>query len=70
LRRARSYAPGLGRVLRLHRFRPDQVLWFTIRPVGRACLAALAGDMALAQYKLAWAKGLAAGYLARGRKTA
>jgi len=64
LQRARNYAPGLGRVLRVHRYGADQVLWFTLRPLARACLAALAGDIALAHYKMAWAKGLTAGYLA------
>ncbi|MES1200002.1 MAG: glycosyltransferase family 2 protein [Pseudomonadota bacterium] len=63
LGRARKYAPGLGRVLRLHGFGPA-AFWFALRPVVRASLAALTGDMAQAHYKLAWAKGLATGYLA------
>lgn len=65
LRRARAYAPGQGRVLRLHRFRRAQIFWFAARPLARAALAALTGDMTLARYKLAWANGLLAGYRAK-----
>lgn len=64
LSRARAYAPGQGRVLRLHQFHHVQLLWFACRPLARAALAALAGDVALARYKLAWSRGLLAGYLA------
>lgn len=64
LSRARAYAPGHGRVLRIHGFGPALATWFALRPVVRACLATLTGDTALARYKLAWAKGVAKGFLA------
>lgn len=64
--RARQYAPGVGRVLRVHRFGLDRVAYFSVRPLVRACLAALAGDMALAHYKWNWAQGVVRGYLAPG----
>lgn len=65
LGRARAYAPGQGRVLRLHHFHALQLIWFAGRPLARAGLAAFAGDMMLARYKLAWARGLLVGYLTR-----
>ena len=68
--RARQYAPGQGRVLRLHGFGPATALWFALRPVARACVAAATGDVPLARYKLAWAHGVAAGYLAPVPRTA
>ncbi len=62
--RARRYAPGQGRVLRLHRYGPHGALWVIARPMARACIAAMSGDMPLARYKFAWSQGVAAGYLA------
>lgn len=63
VRRARAYAPGQGRVLRLHQYGFEQALWFALRPAARACIATLRGDRALARYKLAWAHGIVSGYL-------
>jgi glycosyltransferase involved in cell wall biosynthesis len=65
VRRARQYAPGQGRVLRLHRYGPHGAFWVVFRPMARAVIAAISGDMPLARYKFAWSQGVAAGYLAR-----
>jgi glycosyltransferase involved in cell wall biosynthesis len=67
LRRAHAYAPGQGRVLRLSRYNHVQVLWFTARPLVRAGLAFLTGDIPLARYKMAWVSGVLAGYFAKPR---
>ncbi len=65
LRRAQAYAPGQGRVLRINHYNHAQVLWFALRPLVRAGLAAVSGDTALARYKMAWVTGLLAGYFAK-----
>jgi GT2 family glycosyltransferase len=62
--RARQYAPGLGRVLRVHHFGLDRLAYFSMRPLLRAGLAVLSGDMGLAHYKWTWARGVVRGYLA------
>jgi len=65
LRRAEAYAPGFGRVLRLHRY---GLIYFGLRlarTLARACLAFVQGDLATAKYKLVWAKGTASGYFSK-----
>ncbi|MGP0059440.1 MAG: glycosyltransferase family 2 protein [Beijerinckiaceae bacterium] len=65
LRRAQAYAPGFGRVLRLHNFGLIYLCRRLARTLARACLAYVQGDNAKAKYKLAWAKGTASGYFSR-----
>jgi glycosyltransferase involved in cell wall biosynthesis len=65
LRRAAAYAPGFGRVLRLHRYGPAYFGQRLARTLGRAAIACLQGDMATARYKWTWAKGTASGYFSR-----
>jgi glycosyltransferase involved in cell wall biosynthesis len=65
LRRVRAYAPGFGRVLRLHGYGLTYLGRRLARTLARACLAYVQGDNATAKYKLAWAKGTASGYFSR-----
>jgi glycosyltransferase involved in cell wall biosynthesis len=65
LRRAAAYAPGFGRVLRLHRYGLAYLGQRLARTLGRACLALLQGDLATAKYKFTWARGTAEGYFSR-----
>jgi glycosyltransferase involved in cell wall biosynthesis len=65
LRRAQAYAPGFGRVLRLHRYGMIYLAQRLARTLARAGLAGLQGDAATAKYKLAWAKGTASGYFSK-----
>lgn len=64
--RAGRYAPGFGRVLRLHgyprRFAAERVL----RAVARGTALLLAGHVEDARGRYAWARGAARGYLAPG----
>lgn len=48
--KAKSYARGMGRVLRKHRCSPVLVAWHLIRPFGGMLLSALAGKRAKAHY--------------------
>jgi glycosyltransferase involved in cell wall biosynthesis len=65
LRRAEAYAPGFGRVLRLHRYGLIYLGKRLARTLARACIALTKGDLATARYKLIWAKGTASGYFSR-----
>jgi glycosyltransferase involved in cell wall biosynthesis len=65
LRRAQAYAPGFGRVLRLHRYGAIYLGQRLARTLARAGLACLQGDIATARYKFAWAKGTASGYFSK-----
>jgi glycosyltransferase involved in cell wall biosynthesis len=65
LRRAAAYAPGFGRVLRLHRYGLAYLGQRLARTLARACLAFVQGDLATARYKLVWAKGTASGYFSK-----
>ncbi|GJD52181.1 N-acetylglucosaminyldiphosphoundecaprenol N-acetyl-beta-D-mannosaminyltransferase [Methylobacterium crusticola] len=61
--RARRYAPGFGRVLRLHGFPAGFVAGRLARAVGRGTLCLLAGRTVDARQRYAWAAGTARGYL-------
>lgn len=60
--RARAYAPGFGRVLRLH----YDAFYFAerlARTLARAALSAVTLDLGTAHYKLVWGIGTIKGYL-------
>jgi glycosyltransferase involved in cell wall biosynthesis len=65
VRRAKAYAPGFGRVLRMHRYGLAYLGQRVARTLARAALACAQGDFAMAKYKLAWAKGTLSGYFCR-----
>jgi exopolysaccharide biosynthesis WecB/TagA/CpsF family protein len=62
--RARRYAPGFGRVLRLHGFPPSAVAGRLSRASLRGTLLILGGKRDAARQSFAWAAGTARGYLA------
>ena len=62
-RRARAYGRGMGRVLRLHRFGPGQVVTCLIQPCLGALWALLTGRPALARVRVARAQGRLEGWL-------
>ena len=64
LARARGYASGFGRVLRLHRFGRAYLAVRVGRSLARAALSGAVGDLAQARYKAAWALGTLKGYRA------
>lgn len=63
LERARAYAPGFGRVLRLH-YGAGYFLWRIMRMFARATLSLLALDFATTRDKLEWMRGTIKGYRA------
>lgn len=63
LARARAYAPGFGRVLRLH-YGAGYFLWRLARMVARTALSLLALDFVTARDKLEWMRGTIKGYRA------
>ena len=64
LRRAKAYAPGFGRVLRLHRYGFRYVASRLLRTLAGGALALGRGDLGALRYKLHWARGTLAGYRA------
>lgn len=64
LRRAAAYAPGFGRVLRLHRYGLLYLTARVLRTLASAALAAVRGRTGETRYKLIWARGTLDGYLA------
>ncbi|MBY6241984.1 glycosyltransferase family 2 protein [Methylosinus sp. Sm6] len=60
--RARAYAPGFGRVLRLH-YDASYLAERLLRTLARAILSALSFDLSTAHYKLVWGLGTLKGYL-------
>jgi glycosyltransferase involved in cell wall biosynthesis len=62
--RAKAYAPGFGRVLRLH-YDAFYLAERLIRTMGRAALSALLLDLPTAHYKLVWGLGTLKGFLSR-----
>ena len=64
LRRAKAYAPGFGRVLRLHRYGVRYLALRVARTLASAAVAAVRGDRGEVRYKLAWARGTVQGFLA------
>lgn len=65
LQRSRRYAPGFGRLLRIHNYGVSYLAYRLARSLGAAGVAAIRGDTWKARYKLAWAGGTLTGYLAR-----
>ncbi|MDJ0448477.1 glycosyltransferase family 2 protein [Methylocystis sp. JR02] len=63
LERARAYAPGFGRVLRLH-YGAGYFLWRLARMFARAALSLVALDFTTARDKLEWMRGTIKGYRA------
>jgi GT2 family glycosyltransferase len=64
LRRARTYSPGFGRVLRKHSFGLPYLGYRVARTFVGAALAALRMNPTEARYKMAWALGTIEGYFA------
>jgi glycosyltransferase involved in cell wall biosynthesis len=62
--KARSYAVGMGHVLRMHRYPLHFAAWQCMRPMAGAMLAASRGQFAKARYHLAVMQGRAEGFLA------
>jgi hypothetical protein len=65
LRRAEAYAPGFGRVLRLHDYGALYLGMRLARTLARGVIALVQGDLATARYKFVWARGTAVGYFSR-----
>jgi glycosyltransferase involved in cell wall biosynthesis len=63
-KRAKAYAPGFGRVLRLHDYGIAYVTLRVLRTLASAGIALLRGDMGEVRYKLLWARGTVEGYRA------
>ncbi|WP_330084545.1 glycosyltransferase family 2 protein [Methylocystis iwaonis] len=63
LERARAYAPGFGRVLRLH-YGAGYFLWRLARMFARTALSLVALDFTTARDKLEWMRGTIKGYRA------
>ncbi|WP_018262409.1 WecB/TagA/CpsF family glycosyltransferase [Methylobacterium sp. WSM2598] len=68
--RAARYAPGFGRVLRLHGFGPGYVGNRVLRAFGRGALLLLGGRRDDARHRFAWALGTLRGYAAPARARA
>ena len=64
VKRARTYSPGFGRLLRTHRYGVGYVGARVGRTMGRSLLCAITGDVAGARQRVAWAHGTLLGYLA------
>ena len=64
LARARLYARGFGRVLRLHNYSVFYALYRAGRSLGAAVKAFLSGNMVFCRFKLIWVVGTLAGYVA------
>jgi hypothetical protein len=60
--RARKYAPGFGRILRVHRYGAAYFSYRIARTCFGALLAAVRLDFGKLSYKLAWAWGTLLGY--------
>jgi glycosyltransferase involved in cell wall biosynthesis len=65
LRRAKSYSPGFGRLLRKHNFGFPYLAFRVARTCGGAARAALRMNSTEARYKIAWALGTIQGYFAK-----
>jgi glycosyltransferase involved in cell wall biosynthesis len=63
-RKARSYAVGMGHLLRMHGYPLHFAAWQCIRPLGGAVLATSRGRFARARFHLAIMQGRAEGWLA------
>src|SRR5207245_11020321 len=62
-RKARSYAVGMGHVLKMHGYPLYFTAWQCLRPLAGAALAASRGNFARARFHLAIMSGRAEGWL-------
>ncbi len=62
--RARLYARGFGRVMRLHGYSSVYAVYRALRTLAAAVKAALIGHLHFARFKLVWVVGTLAGYFA------
>ena len=63
LKRARLYAQGFGRTLKLNQYPWYYALYRAARSLVAALLSALRGDMLAAKFKWIWVRGTLAGYM-------